>query len=141
MRKVAESKAIRLFSLMAEACHAFEKIAGTYTARIHFSYKGKKDRLVLTCEKGQMKQIAADDKTCTHGELLRWQASEFSQYTPEQAFMKFFDSVSKIHISHPRMEKTWDSLASFEAWLKNVAKGKIEEEKAPKSRKLARFVS
>jgi len=126
MFKVAESKTIKLFSLMTEACHAFEKMAGTHPAHIQFSYKGKKDLIALVCEKGIIKQIMAKDETCRNGESIRWKDSEFSKHTPEQAFLKFFDNINKIQVSHPKIEKTWDSLADFETWLKNVIKGKIE---------------
>lgn len=37
-----QSKAIKLFALIAKACHAFEKIGGSAEGRIHFSYKEKK---------------------------------------------------------------------------------------------------
>ena len=112
---------------MAEACHAFEKIAGTHTAHIRFSYNGKKDRISLVCEKGMLKQIVAKDETCKDGESIPWKDSEFSGSTPEQAFLKYFDDINKIQVSHPKMKKTWDSLADFEAWLKTAAKGKIEQ--------------
>ncbi|NQU95807.1 MAG: hypothetical protein HQ549_06265 [Candidatus Omnitrophica bacterium] len=120
MKKVSESKTLKLFTLMSEACHAFEKIAGTAGAHIRFSYKGKKDRIVLACEKGMLSQIVAKGETSKNGDCIAWKESEFKEYTREQAFLKFFDDINKIEVSHPKMLKTWDSVQDFEKWLKDV---------------------
>ena len=127
MKIQTESKTMKLFVLMSEACHAFEKIAGTAGAHIRFSYKGKKDRIVLTCEDGMLREIVAKDETSENGGCIPWEESEFKDYTQEQAFLKFYDDINKIQVSHPKMIKTWDSVQDFEGWLKDVIEGKISQ--------------
>ena len=63
MKMKTESTTMKQFVLMSEASHAFEKIAGTARAHIRFSYKGKKDRIVLICEDGMLRGIVAKDET------------------------------------------------------------------------------
>ena len=128
MKTQAESKTLKLFTLMSEACHAFSKIAGAAKAHIRFHYKGKKDVIVLVCEDGMLRQIVAKDETSQNGECIIWEESEFKDYTPEQAFLKFYDDINKIEVSHPKMSKSWISVQDFEGWLKDVIEGQTPYE-------------
>ena len=123
MTKTPESKAMKLFALISKACHAFENIAGSARGHIRFSYKGKNNQIVLVCDKGRIMQIIAIDKIRKKVVSIPWDCCEFSKYTPEEAFSKFFNKIKKIEVSHPRVNKAWSSLTGFEAWLKDIVNG------------------
>lgn len=54
---------------------------------------------------------------------IPWSRCEFAKYRPEQAFFKFFSQIEKIEVSHPKVHKIWNSLARFEAWLREIVNG------------------
>ncbi|MBL7156903.1 MAG: hypothetical protein ISS92_01940 [Candidatus Omnitrophica bacterium] len=114
------NRAKEFLALMKKARVAFEKIAGHGAGHVRFSYKDKKDKLVLVCNSGEIKQIVAKDGACDDGECISWEDSEFAGQVPLEAFYKYFDQIDRIEVSHPHVDKTWNSIEEFERWLNYV---------------------
>lgn len=95
----------------------FKKFTGRDEGHVHFMYKEKKGHLILVLHKGKLKQIVAKSPGCKKGEYTDWSESEFSDYSPKKAFLKFSDQVDRIIIDDRKFKKSWKSMDDFMNWL------------------------
>lgn len=106
-----------LDELIPRLCAVFKKTTGHSRGHIHFRYKGKRDHLVLVIHSESLIRIVTKNEQCKKGKCLSWRKSEFSDFSPQEAFLRFFDQIDTITIDEPGFKRTWDSLDDLLNWL------------------------
>ena len=106
-----------LASLAQKLSRVFSRITGHSSGHVHFMYEEKADHLILVCHNGRTKQIIAKNRDCKKGECIEWIGSEFSNFSPEEAFLKFSDRIDRIIIDNSGIKKNWRTLDDFLNWL------------------------
>lgn len=106
----------------------FEKVTKSNEGRVHFMYKEKKDRLILVLHKKGLREIAAKSPDCEKGEYLDWSESEFRDFSPKEAFLKFSEQIDRIIIDDSKFKKSWRSMNDFMSCLDKTLNNKAKKE-------------